>query len=418
MRLRVLGLMFGTLMLTRCSSGTTGGTAGGGGGDDLLAPPAAGQGVQFKMVSHIEAGQEIERCQLFVAPEGGLFVHKDEVRFTAGSHHVLLYNTPYATIPTKNSHGVAVDAAKIHDCANGATDAWDVTGVIAGSQSSNGNTIMGELPDGVAITVAPGAVLLMDTHYLNASPAGLSADARINLYSIPQAEVKTEAGILFYYNPFIQVPANGSSTARMRCPVSKDITIPRLQSHMHRRGVGFAAELTDGTGAKISEVYTSATWEQVPAKNYDPLLTIKAGQALDYHCDYHNSEARDVTQGRSTKDEMCMLIGPYFPRDQALENCADETGQPAATWIGGGTTTCNDTISCLAGAGSEDAFYGCVVDSCSGASDQVSAVLRCQMTAGHGACDTACSGNGADCLTCLATACASEVSDCQAATCG
>src|SRR5262249_25654767 len=102
MRIRFLGMMLGTLMLTRCSSSPTSGSGAGGGGDDLLAPPPAGEGVQFKMVSHIEAGQEIERCQLFTAPADGLFVHKDEVRFTAGSHHVLLYKTPYTSIPAQN----------------------------------------------------------------------------------------------------------------------------------------------------------------------------------------------------------------------------------------------------------------------------------------------------------------------------
>ena len=45
-----------------------------------------------------------------------------------------------------NAHGVAVDATKVHDCANGATYAWDVTVVIAGSQSSNGNTIVASCP--------------------------------------------------------------------------------------------------------------------------------------------------------------------------------------------------------------------------------------------------------------------------------
>src|SRR5262249_33909691 len=137
--------------------------------DDLLAPPPAGSGVQYRMVSTIQAGQEIERCQLVVAPASGLAVRKDEVKFTAGSHHVLLYKTPYTEIPTMTRHGAAMDGTQVHDCADGASDEWDVSGILAGSQSSGGDSIVGELPEGVAIKVEPGAVLLMNTHYLNAS---------------------------------------------------------------------------------------------------------------------------------------------------------------------------------------------------------------------------------------------------------
>ncbi len=389
---------------------------------DLLAPPGAGEGVQFKMLSHIDAGKEIERCQLVVAPPGGLFVHKDEVRFTAGSHHVLLYKTPYPSIPAKNRHGVAVNGAEVHDCASGALDAWEVNGVVAGSQSRDGDSIVGELPEGVAITIEPGAVLLMNTHYLNASSAPVDADARINLYTLPREQVKTEAGVMFFYNPFIRVPANGKGSAEMRCPVPHDISIVRVQSHMHRRGVGFVADLGDGAGAVQDEIYTSHTWEQVPAKTFEPLLQIKAGHSIDYRCDYSNTEARDVMQGLTTKDEMCMLIGPYFPRDAAFESCADSQFAPAGTWTGSGKADGATTLGCFASAKPSDddggnEFYGCVVDSCPGVADEMSAVLRCEMSNGHGACEAACSDPAGDCGACVNTACGPAFGAFQSATC-
>jgi hypothetical protein len=413
-----LALLSG-LMLLNCSSdpANPGGTGGAGGTPttDLLAPPPADEGVQYRMVSSIEPGQEIERCQLFVAPKEGIFVRKDEVRFTAGSHHVLLYRTAYPAIPTENSKGVKLDATQVHDCADGATAEWNVNGVLAGSQSGNGDSMLGELPDGVAVKVEPGTVLVMNTHYLNATSERVDADARINLYSLPAEKVKTEAGVLFYYNPFIAVPANGAATARMRCPVQDDISIVRVQSHMHRRGVGFAAYLGDSDGANQQEIYTNTEWERVPAKEFTPLLQVKAGQTIDYHCDYKNTEARTIAQGQSTKDEMCMLIGPYYPRNAALENCITDQGEFAATWIGSGTATCSDTLGCAVGAKSAGDFYGCVVNSCAGASTSVSDVLRCELTNGHGACKTSCPGAGCD--ACVLQACGTSISACQAAKC-
>lgn len=70
--------------------------------------------------------------------------------------------------------------------------------------------------------VEPGTVLVMNTHYVNASSKPIETDARVNLYSLPAEKVKTEAGMLFYYNPFIRVPENGEASARMRCPVQNE----------------------------------------------------------------------------------------------------------------------------------------------------------------------------------------------------
>jgi copper type II ascorbate-dependent monooxygenase-like protein len=421
MRFVPSSLVLGSLMLVNCGSEPVKVPVDPP-AEDLLAAPKAGEGVQYKMLSHIQAGQEIERCQLVMAPAGGLFIRKDEVRFTAGSHHVLLYQTPYTSMPTRNRHGDEVNGAEVHDCADGAIDAWKVTGVVAGSQSRDGDSIVGELPEGVAIKIAPGAVLLMNTHYLNASSEAVDADARINLYTLPEEQVKTEAGVMFFYNPFIRVPANGKASAQMRCPVAHDISVVRVQSHMHRRGVGFLATRGDAAGAGQEEIYTSHTWEQVPAKGFQPLLDVKAGESLEYRCDYTNTEARDVTQGLTTRDEMCMLIGPYFPRDPAFENCADDQFEPAGTWTGSGKADGATTLGCFASAKPSDddggdELYGCVIDSCPGVANEVSEVLRCQMSNGHGACAAACSEDGGDCGACVNMACGPAFGACQAAKC-
>ena len=43
----------------------------------ILAPPAPGEGVQYRMTSTIDPGQEVERCMLVKAPPEGLFVKRD-----------------------------------------------------------------------------------------------------------------------------------------------------------------------------------------------------------------------------------------------------------------------------------------------------------------------------------------------------
>ncbi|WP_437687026.1 hypothetical protein [Sorangium sp. So ce176] len=409
-------VLLGAAALFGCSSSGNGPEEP---GDVLLEPPAQGAGVQYRMVSTIEPAQEIERCQLFVAPPEGLNVNREEVRFSGGSHHVLLYATPYTEMPTETARGQKLDPSQVHDCNDGPQADWDVTGVIAGAQSSDGKSFLGGMPEGVALKVKPGTVLLMNTHYLNSSAETRETDARINLHTIPDEEVTIEAGMLFHYNPFISVPAHGESSARMRCTTDNDISIVRLQSHMHRRGVGYVAHKVDADGT-MTELYAHDRWEDVPTQEFEPLLELKAGEALDYRCDFKNTEARDIAQGLTTRDEMCMLIGPYFPRSEAYENCANEQNFFVPTWFGSGKSTCAEALSCLNSTanGDEAAAYGCVVNSCESVGPQLSAALTCQINGGYGACGEACSaGDPEACNTCIVTECAAEMEACEIATC-
>src|SRR5688500_2502800 len=65
----------------------------------LLDPPAPGTGVQFRMVTKLEAGVETERCHFFQVPAEGLHVQRAVTRYAPGSHHVVLWRTPYPEIP-------------------------------------------------------------------------------------------------------------------------------------------------------------------------------------------------------------------------------------------------------------------------------------------------------------------------------
>ena len=221
--------------------------------------------------------------------------------------------------------------------------------------------------------------------------------------------------------PLIRVPPNGASSARMRCAMPRDVSIVQLQSHMHRRGVGFVADVVREGGA-AERVYENDAWEGVPSGRFAPPLELRAGDALDFRCDYVNPEAREVAQGLTTRDEMCTLIGPYYPRDPRVDVCMDDQGFPAETWIGSGTATCAETMSCFTAALPTIAegfgpLSACVVESCPGAAEQVSAFVRCALTQGRGACAAARAAPSAECDACMSIACAADIDPCQAAAC-
>ncbi len=345
----------------------------------LLEPPPAGQGVQFSMRTRLEAGVEAEHCKFVKAPANEMWVNRDEVRYGGGSHHFLLYATAYTEIPTKKEDGTPVDTSGVFDCSEGATNGWKITKLIGGSQNGTSGDSLLRFPPGVAIPVPAGAVLLMNAHYINSTDGALEPDVYINLWTIPKADVQQEGDILFLYNPLIKVPAQGTGRARWRCPVHKDITVANVQSHMHRRGVGYSANVV----GQADPFYTSAGWENVPVKRFEPGMVLHAGETLDYHCDYMNPENREVFQGPRSTDEMCMLIGSYYPADPATASCSDEQGEMAGEWVGNGSATCAQTWTCFQDAFHQDkvlrGLTSCVDKASPTVAKESSALLRCMM---------------------------------------
>jgi hypothetical protein len=197
--------------------------------------------------------------------------------------------------------------------------------------------------------------------------------------------VKQEGDILFLYNAFIKVPALGQSQARMRCPVRSDITLTNFQSHMHARGVGYDAELLGG-----APFYTNDQWENVPVKQFAGGMKIPMGAVIDYTCDYKNTTSKDIYQGPSATDEMCMAIGSFYPADAATANCASDPADPLGTmslgaeWVGSGKATCAATASCMQAAFSKpnamQEVTSCVIGADPSVSKEVSDLFRCIAT--------------------------------------
>jgi hypothetical protein len=322
----------------------------------VLEPPAAGEGIQIQMSTVVEPGVETEYCQFVRSPEEGIYVNRDEVRFTTGSHHVLLYLTPYEGIPTETTSGLKKDTSNVFDCSAGPTADWQVTKLIGGSQNSDGQSAI-HFPPNVGMYIPPNSVLLLNAHYINATLEPLEPDVRVNLHTIPESQVEHEGDVLFWYNMFIDIPAEGSARARMRCPVESDITITNIQSHMHARGVGYAAALMEG-GEIGAPFYESSSWEAVPVKAFESGLAVPAGSVIDYYCDYENASGKEIGQGPRTTDEMCMLIGSYYPIQPHIGLCSGDSAAPQATqylgadWVGSGSATCVESLICLQGAAS------------------------------------------------------------------
>ncbi len=387
----------------------------------VLEPPAAGEGVQYRMTAHIDGFDENEKCKFVRAPAEGMYINRTHTLYTEGSHHLLLYVTGYDEFPTENAFGEPIEFETpdgVFDCTDGLFGYFDVRTVAGGAQNAEDTLI--DFPPGVALEVPPNAVLVLNTHYLNPNPGALDADVFINLYTIPPEQVTDRGGVLLLYNPNIVARPGETSSARFVCPIYEDITLVSAQSHMHARGVGFEAFVTDESWNRIGDaIYTETSWDAPINRVFpDGGLKLEAGQFFDYRCDYANTGLSPVYQGPSANDEMCAFVGAYYPYNGPLEFCAPEGGDhvaqiaQAGTSIGTGNMACMDVLAVINEHGVSHEMQDAITRSCPSHARALKAAYTCTGLAAATSCSDACAQDGSECSGCIEASCAPELDAC------
>jgi hypothetical protein len=362
--------------------------------DGILAPPPEGQGIQLSLVHTMEPGREAHWCKYFVLDQA-IDVAKFDHAYSAGSHHILAYTTPFTaeTVPTTTDFS----------CENG--DGERFNGIAYAGAVESGAL---EFPEGVGFHFDAGSVILIEGHYLNPSDVPMDAEVAINLWKTPTPPTQ-QAGTLFFYNNNIYVPANGTFTSRMSCEISHDINVVSMLSHMHSRGVRYVAQAT--TAGQTQQLLATDQWLNPEPKQLSTPLRLAGGTRVNVQCDYRDTTGVAVMEGQNKEEnEMCMLIGAYWPRmDFGHELC----GVPGSGSVFSGTKTCGETFNCMRTATSALAAEECVVNTCEKSSGAIGAFQGCvfQQCIQAGMC------SGPDCGACAAQRCGAAINACMAATC-
>lgn len=358
-----------------------------------LAAPTKEQGLQFTMQRQIAPGIEAHFCKEFVVPEEGLDTDKLEHTASEGTHHVLVYHTP---LTAKDVTGETFDCGAIPGPV-----------VYSSQKLAESNAF----PEGVGARFAGGSVVRVESHYLNTESVPRDAEVRFNLWRAA-APLKQEAGGFFFYDRDIGIPAHGAFTARMHCEISTDIEIAFLLPHTHVIGTAQRIMISGPDLVAPTLIVTSKGYGDLETRAFSTPIKVKAGQSLDFECDYQNPSDRGVVEGPSkTENEMCMILGGYFPRmDAAAEWC---TG-PGSGPLHAGNKTCAEALAC-AQASPEGAAplegEQCFLDVCEGSSRAINDLTNC----GFNKCALECPGP--ECGACSARECGAEFAACQAATC-
>lgn len=260
----------------------------------------------------VPAGHESQNCYFVKAPDlaNGQDYWIDRVvsAINPGSHHVNVFRVktiigldPAQGAPTKlgDYDATVVEGAddyKNNPCWNSSN--WADWPLISNSQHANINELTTDwkLPEGVAIRVQAGEMLMVQTHYVNSEdqPTKFGARVGINFYQHPGTDTPIEMGSLFATQQNIRIcRSRPDVTYSGTCKFPGNVTIAAANGHFHKRGAEFNIFPWDGQSTDhpdpSSMFYQSLAWDDPPMKT-DLSVAAPPNGGIWWDCVYHWQE--------------------------------------------------------------------------------------------------------------------------------
>jgi hypothetical protein len=317
-----------------------------------LEPPPEGQGLQIRTGPQpVDAGIEAQNCFFYkvgdLMKKAGLDSSKPlnlnrvQIAQSEGSHHFNVFRVRTITPEADGGMDPNVNTQYLNTGGAGAcfkSTNWADWPLIANSQI-DGTTLDWTYPDGVANELEPDEWIMLQSHFVNAStqktPDG-AGEVFINLWHMPESDVKYEMGTLFATKQSIRVcQSNPNPTYSGSCQVasSDPVTIVGANGHFHSRGKQFEMFTWDGQSAThpsdADKFYSSQSWEDPDMSYGDDLADIPKLGGVFYDCSYQWTEppaeigcdglnAFDKLKYGTPDDQLdcCYTFGPQVDRNE------------------------------------------------------------------------------------------------------
>jgi hypothetical protein len=325
-------LVAAALALWACPSSTQ---------DVTLAPPDAG--FQFGTgvfpvyqpgVTEPDGGVsngEEQRCYFFEVPsDTPVYVNHFDIAQNPGTHHMNIFRV-------KTVVGLGGDAGDV--VADGqcwVSSNWADWPLVVNSQEGStvsspgalpGHTTF-DMPNGVAELFQPHELLMLQTHYVNATTQASQlgrGKVLVNFDYVDASQVTAELGTIFATNQSIKIcPGDTDKFFESTCGVSQDagVTIVGANSHFHSRGVDFWIAVQDADGGVAPPFYENKVWNEPPL-DWGLSVPLPAGDTIRYHCAY--TVAQDqcgnpdagccfTFGGHVETQEHCNIFVYYYPK--------------------------------------------------------------------------------------------------------
>ena len=192
--------------------------------------------VTFSVSSQVPADQDQHLCRYVAIPNGATFLTGFSYALSNGFHHLFAFQTDLQSMPAGGDALV--------DCYVGSPGPMDhARATVFGGETATGSF---SLPAGVGLPVTPGQVLVLQSHFLNATAGPLDVEGSLT-FDYSATDPGQHAGAFFFFDLFIDVGIAQTGQATMRCHVPSDITVLTTVGAAYSRAIGFEA-FVDGAG--------------------------------------------------------------------------------------------------------------------------------------------------------------------------
>lgn len=270
---------------------------------EQFKPPSVG--VQLESPEFVVPAQsEATRCITLKVPSSvDLDVKAFSSVMRSGSHHMNMFLSPRDEYPD----GVG-------PCA------WDDMATYEYVYATQEPYAEAILPENVAIKFPAGAQVVIQSHYVNPNDAAITGQIKVNMTAFETGATKIIYAAAFAaLNLDISIPPKSTKLETRTCILSssKSYRIIGFAPHTHSRCATFEVYAHDGQTAG-DKLYRSDDWAHPPYRYFQPPYLLSAGAGFQYTCTFLNDTDRTLVWGNSVDQEMCMMVGYYYPSDGSI----------------------------------------------------------------------------------------------------
>jgi hypothetical protein len=281
---------------------------------NIPAPPAAGEGFQIHLGPfYIGPSEEVEFLTKYeTLLEETTEIIKFQTEMGSYSHHFIVYNFTDAL----GSFDPATVPYGLRDDVN-----FDGKGFVLTEQYSN--TL--ETPEGSAFKWKTGAVLDLNSHYINYdSTRILKCDVYLNVSTQANGTAAQEMFTQLIPSTNIYIPNTGEEITFNRpfnIPANLDVYVWGTVAHTHKYGSDFNIYLANEDGSKGEIMYDGGCaggvpgcnvedfdYKHLPIRFFQPFTKINLQQGVIAEASYINDGPTPVQWGLTSADEMMLFI--------------------------------------------------------------------------------------------------------------
>jgi hypothetical protein len=318
-------LLFAFLFLAACSGGVAENSTGTGGhgtggtmsssGTGATGQGGAGAGESYTVTFDpvmVAPGEEHTQCVVksLKNPDA---IHVGEIHnvLGQGSHHLIVYRT-----------NDTVEQTTPFDCQPFTDLLKPDQGTPLMITQKKDDTLT--LPHGVAFAIGAQQMVRLEMHYINTTSSPEMVTATSTFVAMKESDFQNEADFLFFGDPDINIPAQGSQTlGPVYIPLPADLEGSNFfgfTGHEHHYGTGVTVTTAPSKTGPDDVIYDppNFNWAEPPTLYKDPPVVVPKGGGFHLTCKWNNTGNTNVKFGESANDEMCFFWTYYYPSKGAF----------------------------------------------------------------------------------------------------